>query len=65
MPTDIIQWYPGHMAKATRELESRIKLIDIIIELVDARAPRSSMNDAFEPIIKNKRQIRKMEPYVI
>ena len=49
-----MQWYPGHMAKATREVESRIKLIDIIIELVDARAPRSSMNEAFEPIIKNK-----------
>lgn len=49
-----IQWYPGHMAKAEREIESKIKLIDIVIELVDARAPYSSKNRTFDRIIKNK-----------
>ena len=49
-----IQWYPGHMAKAEREIASRIKLIDIVIELVDARAPLSSKNRTFDHIINNK-----------
>lgn len=49
-----IQWYPGHMAKAEREIESKMKLIDIVIELVDARAPYSSKNTTFDRLIKNK-----------
>ena len=36
------QWYPGHMTKAKRAMQEDIKLIDVIIELVDARIPRSS-----------------------
>ena len=38
------QWYPGHMMKARREVEEDIKLIDLVIELVDARIPLSSRN---------------------
>lgn len=38
------QWYPGHMTKAKRAMQEDIKLIDVIIELVDARIPRSSKN---------------------
>ena len=38
------QWYPGHMTKAKRMMEENIKLIDLIIELVDARVPMSSKN---------------------
>ena len=49
-----IQWFPGHMAKARREISERMKLIDIVIELVDARAPYSSKNPMFEDIIKQK-----------
>ncbi len=49
-----IQWFPGHMAKAQREIEARVKLIDIVIELVDARAPFSSKNPTFDAIIANK-----------
>ena len=37
-----IQWYPGHMAKAKRMMQDNLKLVDIIIELVDARIPFSS-----------------------
>lgn len=49
-----IQWFPGHMAKARREIEEKMKLIDIVIELVDARAPYSSKNPMFDDIIKQK-----------
>lgn len=49
-----INWYPGHMAKAEREIESRIKIVDMVIELVDARAPFSSRNTSFDRILKNK-----------
>lgn len=49
-----IQWFPGHMAKAKREINERMKWIDIVIELVDARAPYSSKNPMFNDIIKQK-----------
>lgn len=49
-----IQWYPGHMAKAQREIESKVKLVDIVIELVDARAPFSTHNPELDHMIKNK-----------
>ena len=49
-----IQWFPGHMAKAKREIAEKIKLIDIVVELVDARAPYSSKNPLFNGIVNNK-----------
>ena len=52
-----IQWFPGHMAKALREINERIKLVDIVIELCDARAPHSSINPELFNIIKNKPRI--------
>ena len=39
----VYQWYPGHMTKARRAMQEDIKLIDLIIELVDARCPQSSL----------------------
>ena len=39
-----INWFPGHMSKSLREIETNLKLVDIIIEIVDARAPVSSRN---------------------
>ena len=39
-----INWYPGHMAKAKREMERMIKLSDVAVEIVDARAPLSTRN---------------------
>ena len=45
------QWYPGHMTKAKRAMQEDIKLIDVIIELVDARIPRSSKNPACIKIV--------------
>ena len=40
----IINWYPGHMAKAKRLIQENLKIIDVVIELVDARIPMSSTN---------------------
>ncbi|KXZ14930.1 ribosome biogenesis GTPase YlqF [Bacillus nakamurai] len=52
-----IQWFPGHMAKARREVTEKLKLIDIVYELVDARIPMSSRNPMIEEILKNKPRI--------
>lgn|SRR5699024_3228282 len=49
-----IQWFPGHMAKARREVEEKLKLVDFVIELVDARAPNASMNPMLQTILHNK-----------
>lgn len=49
-----IQWFPGHMAKARREVTEQLKLVDIVIELVDARLPESSRNPMIHDIIQQK-----------
>ncbi len=49
-----IQWYPGHMTKAKRMMQEDIKLIDIVIELLDARIPMSSKNPDIDELAKNK-----------
>lgn len=48
------QWYPGHMTKAKRQMQEDIKLVDLIIELVDARIPLSSRNPDIDELGKNK-----------
>ena len=48
------QWYPGHMTKARRMMEENIKLIDLVIELVDARIPLASRNPDIDALGKNK-----------
>lgn len=48
------QWYPGHMTKARRAMETDIKLVDLVIELLDARAPLSSRNPDIDTLGKNK-----------
>ncbi|WP_445488289.1 ribosome biogenesis GTPase YlqF [Niallia sp. 03133] len=49
-----IQWFPGHMAKARRQVTEKLKLVDIIFELVDARIPQSSRNPMIDEIIQHK-----------
>ncbi|MCR5742610.1 MAG: ribosome biogenesis GTPase YlqF [Lachnospiraceae bacterium] len=49
-----INWYPGHMAKARREMQSDVKLVDMVVELLDARAPLSSRNPEIDKIAGNK-----------
>ena len=51
------QWYPGHMTKAKRMMQENIKLIDLIIELVDARIPMSSRNPDIDELGKGKARI--------
>lgn len=52
-----INWYPGHMTKAMRQMQEDIKLIDLVIELVDARLPLSSKNPDIEKLSINKSRI--------
>lgn len=49
-----IQWFPGHMAKARRQVEEKLKLVDIVFELLDARLPLSSRNPMMDEILKDK-----------
>lgn len=51
------QWYPGHMTKAKRQMQEDIKLIDLVIELVDARIPMSSRNPDIDELGKNKARL--------
>lgn len=52
-----IQWYPGHMTKTRRMMEEHISLVDIVIELVDARIPYSSKNPDLDQLARNKHRI--------
>lgn len=52
-----VQWFPGHMAKTRRAIQSSLKLVDIVAELIDARIPVSSRNPVLKSIIGNKPKI--------
>ena len=52
-----LQWYPGHMTKAKRQMQEDLKLIDLIIELVDARVPLSSRNPDIDQLGQNKSRL--------
>ena len=52
-----IHWFPGHMNKALNEVEKKVKLVDVIIELFDARAPVSSINENLEKITQDKKKL--------
>ena len=52
-----INWYPGHMAKTRKQIAEDLKIIDIVIELLDARIPVSSQNPDIAQIIKGKKKI--------
>ena len=51
------QWYPGHMTKARRQMQEDMKLIDLVIELVDARVPLGSRNPDIDELGKNKARL--------
>ena len=48
-----IQWFPGHMTKAKRQMEENLKKVDLVIEIRDARIPYSSKNPMLEKLIQN------------
>ena len=52
-----INWYPGHMAKTKRQIAEDLKLIDVVIEILDARIPISSQNPDMKDLTKNKKKI--------
>lgn len=52
-----LNWYPGHMAKTRKQIEQDLKLIDVVIELIDARIPVASRNPEIGKLIKNKKKI--------
>ena len=52
-----LQWFPGHMKKAQRIIEDNLKLVDVVIELLDARIPYSSANPMLKEIIKDKPKV--------
>lgn len=53
----ILQWYPGHMTKAKRQMQEDLKLIDLIIELIDARVPLSSRNPDIDQMAQSKSRL--------
>ena len=57
MKTLNIQWFPGHMNKTRRLLAENLKMVDVVIELLDARIPVSSKNPEIDNIVKNKPKI--------
>jgi len=52
-----IHWFPGHMNKALHEIQERVKMIDLVIEVLDSRAPISSINPQLEEATKNKKKL--------
>ena len=55
-----INWFPGHMAKAIREIKEKLNLVDMVIELCDARAPKASINPIVEELVSNKYYLKVM-----
>ncbi|CAN6381202.1 unnamed protein product [Urochloa humidicola] len=53
----VINWFPGHMAAASRAIRDRLKLADLVIEVRDARIPLSSANEDLQPVLSAKRRI--------
>ncbi|MCL2854665.1 MAG: ribosome biogenesis GTPase YlqF [Defluviitaleaceae bacterium] len=54
---DNIQWYPGHMTKALRMMQENLNLVDVLIELLDARIPQSSKNPDIDNLARHKKRI--------
>ena len=52
-----INWFPGHMAKTKRQIMEDLKLIDVIVEVLDARIPLSSQNPDVRGYAKNKKKV--------
>ncbi len=65
MPTDKIQWFPGHMAKTRRLITENLPSVDIVIELLDARIPYSSKNPEIKKIIGSKPLVAVLNKYTL
>ena len=60
---NVINWFPGHMAKTKREIQEKLNLIDVVYEVIDARGPLSSKIEDIDSLIKNKPRILVMTKY--
>jgi ribosome biogenesis GTPase A len=58
-----INWYPGHMVKAKRMITENLKLVDLVVEILDARLPYSSRNPDFEKLFNNKKKVIVLNKY--
>ena len=52
-----IQWFPGHMTKTKRQIQASLKLVDAVVEIIDARIPVSSRNPDLDKLIQNKPRV--------
>ena len=55
--TPNIQWFPGHMAKTRRLIQDQVKLVDLVVEITDARIPQSSRNPELDKWVGGKRRL--------
>lgn len=55
--SETIQWFPGHMAKARRQVQEQLRLVDVVLEVVDARVPRASSNPELQAITGGKPRV--------
>ena len=62
-PSVGINWYPGHMAKTRRQIAEDLKMIDVVVEILDARIPMSSQNPDIRQITQNKKKIIVLNKY--
>lgn len=65
MPSDQIQWFPGHMAKTRRLITENLSSVDIVIELLDARIPYSSKNPEIKRLTENKPRVTVFNKYTL
>lgn len=63
LPSTNINWYPGHMVKAQNEIKENLKLIDIVVEVLDARIPTASQNPLIDKLAKEKARIVVLNKY--
>ena len=57
LPSVGINWYPGHMAKTKKQIIQDLKIIDVVVEVLDARIPLSSHNPDLDDVLKNKKRV--------
>ena len=63
LPSTSINWFPGHMAKTRRQITEDLKMIDVVVEILDARIPMSSQNPDIRQITQNKKKIIVLNKY--
>ena len=62
-PSVGINWFPGHMAKTRRQITEDLKMIDVVVEILDARIPNSSQNPDIRQITQNKKKVIVLNKY--